>query len=60
MQDQPFDQARAPKRREWKKRTEGLDIACVARGKNKGCGNANFMVAIAHGKGVVICRQYEG
>ena len=56
----PFDQACAPKRREWRKRTEGLDIACVAKGKKEGCRNANFMVATAHGKGVVMCREYEG
>ena len=52
-----FDQARAPKRREWRKRTEGLDIACVAKGKKEGCRNANFMVATANGKGIVM---YEG
>ena len=40
--------------------TEGLDIACVAKGKKEGCRNANFMVAIVHGKGVVMYRQYEG
>ena len=54
-----FDQVCAPKRREWRKRTEGLDIVCVTKGKKEGCRNANFMVAIAHGEGVVMCRQYE-
>ena len=55
----PFDQARTPKRREWRKRTEGLDISCVVKGKKEGCRNANFMVVTAHRRGVVMCRQYE-
>ena len=55
-----FDQVCAPKRREWRKRTEGLDTVCVTKAKKEGCRNANFIVAIAHGEGVVMCRQYEG
>ena len=57
---QPLDQARAPKAREWRKKSEGLDINCVAKGKKEGSTNAKFMVAIPHGKGVLFCKQYFG
>lgn len=56
----PFDKACAPKRRKWRKQTEGLDFACVTMGEKERCRNANFIVTIAHEKGVVTCRQYEG
>ena len=56
----PLDQARAPSAREWRKVSEGLCIGCVAKGKKEGATNANFMIAISHGKGVVLCRQYFG
>ena len=52
----PHDQARAPRARQWRKRREGLK----AKGKKEGCTNVNFMVAIAYGKGVVLCEQWEG
>ena len=56
----PYDQARAPGAREWRKRGEGLKIHCTAKGKKEGCINVNFMVAISYGKGVVLCEQYDG
>ena len=56
----PHDQARAPKAREWRRKCEGLDLHCVAKGKKEGKTNANFMVAISYGKGVVLCKQYFG
>lgn len=56
----PFDQARAPKAREWRKSCEGLDVHCVAKGRKEGKKNANFMVAVSYGKGVVLCKQYFG
>ena len=56
----PQDQVRAPSAREWRKRGEGLKIGCVAKGKKEGAVNANFMVAISYGKGVVLCKRYEG
>ena len=56
----PLDQARAPKAREWRQVGEGLSYGCVAKGKKEGATNANFMVAISHGKGAVMCRQYFG
>jgi hypothetical protein len=51
----PHDQARAPRARQWRKRGEGLNFRCTAKGKKEGCTNVNFMVAIAFGKGVVRC-----
>ena len=56
----PHDQARAPRARQWRKRGEGLKFRCMAKGKKEGCTNVNFMVAIAYGKGVVLCEQWEG
>ena len=56
----PLDQARAPKAREWRKKGEGLSFHCTAKGKKEGSTNANFMVAIAYGKGTVMCKQYHG
>lgn len=56
----PMDQARAPKAREWRKKGEGLQIHCTAKGKKEGCTNANFMVGISYDHGVVLCEQYFG
>lgn len=56
----PFDQARAPRAREWRRKGEGLSFRCTAKGKKEGSRNANFMVAISYGKGVVMCKQYFG
>ena len=53
----PHDQARAPRARQWRKRGEGLKFRCTAKGKKEGSTNVNFMVAIAYGKGVVLCEQ---
>jgi len=54
----PLDQARAPKAREWRKRSEGLTM--TAKGKKEGVTNANFMVGISYNKGVVLCESYTG
>ena len=56
----PLSQARAPSAREWRKRGEGLDFGCTAKGRKEGVTNCNFMVAISYNKGVVMCQQYEG
>ena len=56
----PHDQARAPRARQWRKRGEGLKFRCTAKGKKEGSTTVNFMVAIAYGKGVVLCEQWEG
>ena len=57
----PMDQARAPKGRVWRKKSEGLAQGCLAKGRKAGTGGkvAKMMVAISHGKGVVICERYE-
>ena len=56
----PFDQARAPKSREWRKKSEGLNADCVSKGSKVGSGGkiAHYMVAICYGHGVVGCEQY--
>lgn len=57
----PMDQARAPKVRVWRKKSEGLTQGCLAKGVKAGTGGkvVKMMVAISHGKGVVICERYE-
>ena len=57
----PMDQARAPNGRVWRKKSEGLAQGCLAKGCKAGTGGkvAKMMVAISHGKGVVICERYE-
>lgn len=58
----PSKYARTQRTRAWRKRGEGLTIHCTAKGKKEGTGGrvAKFMVAIAFGKGVIKCQQYEG
>lgn len=57
----PLDQARAPKGRVWRKKSEGLKQGCLAKGSKVGTGGkvAKMMVAISHGKGVLMCERYE-
>ena len=57
----PMDQARAPKGRVWRKKSEGLNQSCLAKGSKVGTGGkvAKMMVAITHGGGVIICERYE-
>ena len=57
----PMDQARAPKGRVWRKKSEGLRQGCLAKGSKVGTGDkvAKMMVAITHGGGVIICERYE-
>jgi len=54
----PLDAAKAPKAREWSKRSEGLIM--TAKGKKEGVVNSNFMVGISYNKGVVLCVNYAG
>jgi len=55
----PFAEARCTANMAWRKRKEGLQR--TTKGKKEGSGGkmANFFVGIAHGKGVVLCKQYE-
>lgn len=57
----PHDEARSTRTMAWRKRSEGLDENCTAKGKKAGTGGrmAHFMVAISHGHGVVLCHQYQ-
>lgn len=57
----PQDQGRAPKSRIYRKRSEGLSRSCTAKGKKEGTGGryAKFVVAISHGKGVLVCERYD-
>jgi transposase len=56
----PNDQARSPSARIWRKRGEGLNFKCTAKGKKEGGTFVNFMIGIAYGKGVVICERWLG
>ena len=56
----PQGEARAPGTRSWRQRSEGLNIHCVAKGKKEGKRNANFMVAFAYRRGVILSVQYFG
>ena len=57
----PLDQARAPKGRVWRRKSEGLKQGCLAKGRKAGTGGkvAKFMVAITYGRGVLVCERYE-
>ena len=46
----------------WRKKGEGLKKEYTAKGKKEGTGGrvARFVVAIAHGKGVIKCHHYNG
>lgn len=57
----PMDQARAPKGRVWRRKSEGLIQGCLAKGRKCGTGGkvAKFIVAISFGKGVLVCKRYE-
>lgn len=57
----PLDQARAPRGRVWRKRSEGLKFGCTANGSKVGTGGrvAKLMVAISFNKGVIACEPYE-
>ena len=56
-----MDQARAPKGRIYRKKSEGNDQYCTAKGRKVGTGGktAKFIVAMSYKKGVVLCKQYE-
>ena len=58
----PHDQVSAPRSMAWRKRKEGLDIHCTAKGKKLGNGGCSvaFMVGISYNPGVVLCEQYDG
>jgi len=57
----PKDQTFAPTKRVWRKKGGGLKQGCLAKGRKEGTGVnvVRLMVAVAYGKGVIICEQYE-
>ena len=58
----PCEQSKTSRTRMWRKPGEHLDRQCTAKGKKEGTGGktAKFMVAIAHGRGVIKCHPYTG
>ena len=56
----PKDQARVPKAREWRKKSGGLSYGCTAKGKKEGSMSSSFIVGISFSKGVFLCEQYFG
>ena len=59
LQTKPYDMAKTPKAREWRKRNEGLKHLCTTKGAKEGKRQVRFAVAIAHSGGSVICEQVE-
>lgn len=57
----PLDQAKAPRTRVYRRRSEGLKWSCTAKGQKEGTGGkyARFVVAIAYQQGVLICEPYQ-
>ena len=57
----PLDQAKAPKGRTWRKKSEGLKLGCTGKGRKEGTGGRvlKLMVAISYDKGIVVCEPYE-
>jgi len=57
----PNSHVRTARTRMWKKKGEGLHKDCTSKGKKEGTGGrtAKFMVAIAYGKGIIKCYQYQ-
>ena len=53
----PLDQAKAPKGRTWRKKSEGLKLGCTGKGRKEGTGGRvlKLMVAISYDKGIVVC-----
>ena len=58
----PHDQLLAPRTMAWRKPSDGLSHNQTSKGSHEGSGGrtANFFVAIAHNKGVILAEQYEG
>ena len=57
----PLDQARAPTGRIYRKKSEGLNQYCTAKGSKVGSGGkiVKFLVAISYNVGVILCEEYE-
>jgi transposase len=57
----PNEQTCAPRKKVWRRRNEGLKPGCVAKGRKEGTGLnvVKLMVAVAYGKGVIVCEEYS-
>ena len=57
----PVAEAKTPRGKIWRKRNEGLNPLCTAKGCHTGSGGkvVTMFVAICYGKGVIFCEQYE-
>ena len=57
----PMDQAKAPRGRVWRKKSEGLKRGCTAKGSKEGTGGnlVKVIVATSYDKGVIEVYEYE-
>lgn len=57
----PFDQAKSPRGRIWRKTNEALALHCTAKGDHIGSGGKvlKIMAAISYDKGVIIAQEYD-
>ena len=57
----PMEQARAPRGRIWRKKSEGLAFGCTAKGQKTGTGGkvVRIFASISYGKGVVLAKAYK-
>ena len=55
----PCDQARSTIAMAWRKKSVGLALKCITKGKEEGYRGKSMIVfvAISHGHGVVLCEQ---
>ena len=58
----PHDEAKSFRTMAWRRKDEGLEPSCTAKGSHVGsAGNvAHFMVCISYDKGIILCKQYFG
>ena len=57
-----FDEAKSTRTMAWRKKSEGLDLKCTAKGSHVGSGGkvAHFLVAVSFNRRVILCEQYHG
>lgn len=57
----PYEQAKAPGARIWRKKGQGLQRCCTCKGSKEGTGGhyVRLIVAISYKKGIIKCEPYE-
>ena len=55
----PYADSRAPRKKVWRKRGEGLQITAKGRKEGNNGTLVRLFVAISHGKGVVMCEEFN-